>query len=76
MQGKKRVLKNEFLKPKTRLKQERLKREFTTLYMADLIGLKNRKGYEEKEQGKQSFKDYEMIIIAKKFGMKESELFF
>lgn len=73
---KKQKLKKQLLKPKKRLREERLKREYTETFMADLIGLKNRKGYSEKEDGIQSFKDYEMAIIAKKFGISESELFF
>ncbi|MHB9781450.1 XRE family transcriptional regulator [Streptococcus sp. 10F2] len=74
--SKKQRLKMEHLKPKERLRKERLARELTETYMADLIGLKNRKGYSEKEDGLQSFKDYEMAIIAKKFGIPEAELFF
>ncbi|HEP5395002.1 TPA: XRE family transcriptional regulator, partial [Streptococcus pyogenes] len=54
---KKQRLKQEHLKPKKRLREERLKREYTKMYMADLIGLKNRKGYSEKEDGLQPFKD-------------------
>lgn len=73
---KKQKLKETYLEPKIRLRQERLKRELTTTFMADLIGLKNRKGYEEKENGIQAFKDYEMAIIAKEFNVKEHELFF
>ncbi|HFK0962682.1 hypothetical protein [Streptococcus pyogenes] len=44
--------------------------------MADLIDLKNRKGYSEKEDGLQPFKDYEMAIISQKFNVSESGLFF
>ncbi|HHJ8536221.1 TPA: XRE family transcriptional regulator, partial [Streptococcus pyogenes] len=73
---KKQRLKQEHLKPKKRLREERLKREYTEMYMADLIGLKNRKGYSEKEDGLQPFKDYEMAIISQKFNVSESELFF
>lgn len=73
---KKQKLKTQYLVPKTRLREERLKRELTETYMADLIGLKNRKGYSEKEDGLQSFKDYEMAVISKKFGIPEAELFF
>lgn len=65
-----------FLLPKTKLRQERKKRELTTLYMADLIGLKNRRQYELKEKGQFPFQDYEMAIIAKEFGMTETSLFF
>ncbi|MCB8556825.1 XRE family transcriptional regulator [Streptococcus vestibularis] len=73
---KKQRLKQQHLKPKKRLREERLKREYTEMYMADLIGLKNRKGYSEKEDGLQAFKDYEMAIISEKFGISEAELFF
>lgn len=73
---KKKQLREQFLEPKKRLREERLKREYTEVYMADLIGLKNRKGYSDKEDGLQPFKDYEMVIIAKKFGIPEAELFF
>lgn len=73
---KKQQLKQQHLKPKKRLREERLKREYTETYMADLIGLKNRKGYSEKEDGLQAFKDYEMAIISEKFGVSEGELFF
>lgn len=73
---KKQRLKKQFLEPKKRLRAERLKREYTETYMADLIGLKNRKGYSEKEDGLQPFKDYEMAIISRKFGISEAELFF
>lgn len=65
-----------FLLPKTTLRQERKKRELTTMYMADLIGLKNRRQYELKEKGQFPFQDYEMAIIAKEFGMTETSLFF
>lgn len=74
--SKKMQLKQQHLKPKKRLREERLKREYTETYMADLIGLKNRKGYSEKEDGLQAFKDYEMVIISQKFGISEAELFF
>lgn len=73
---KKQRLREQFLEPKKRLREERLKREYTEMYMADLIGLKNSKGYSEKEDGLQPFKDYEMAIISKKFGISEAELFF
>lgn len=74
--NKKQRLRQENLKPKKRLREERLKREYTETYMADLIGLKNRKGYSEKEDGLQPFKDYEMVIISKKFNISATELFF
>lgn len=76
MQLYRKKIRTEFLFPKTKLRKERLSRELTTSYMAQLIGLTNRKGYEEKENGKMPFKDYEMAIIAKEFDMSESDLFF
>lgn len=72
----KQKLRSEFLQPKSTLRGERRKRELTTLYMANLIGLKNRRQYEKKEAGEFPFQDYEMAIIAQEFGMTESELFF
>ena len=76
MQLYRRKLRAEFLFPKEKLRKERLSRELTTSSMAQLIGLANRKGYEEKESGKMPFKDYEMAVIAKEFGISESDLFF
>lgn len=76
MSDHKKKLRSKFLQPKTLLRSERRKRELTTLYMADLIGLKNRRQYEKKEAGEFPFQDYEMAIIAQEFGMTESELFF
>ncbi|HEL1645265.1 TPA: XRE family transcriptional regulator [Streptococcus suis] len=69
-------VRSRFLLPKKRLREERKKRELTTLYMADLIGLKNRRQYELKEKGQFPFQDYEMAIISKEFGMSETDLFF
>ncbi|PKY91596.1 pathogenicity island protein [Aerococcus christensenii] len=71
----KKKLRVKFLKPKTKLRQERLKKELTTAYVANLIGLERRQ-YEAKEKGIYPFHDYEMAIIAKEFHMKETELFF
>lgn len=76
MQAYRNKVKTEFLMPKTKLRQERRKRDLTTAYMASLIGLSNRKGYEDKENGKQPFKDYEMAKIANEFGIDEVTLFF
>ena len=76
MQVYKNKVKVEFLAPKIKLRQERKKRELTTAYMASLIGLSNRKTYEDKENGKQPFKDYEMAKIAKEFNIDEATLFF
>ena len=73
--AKKKKLRVEFLKPKEKLKKCRLANEWTTSYVADLIGLERRQ-YELKEKGKFPFHDYEMYILAKKFNKKASELFF
>lgn len=72
---KKKNLRVEFLKPKLKLKKARLANEWTTSYVADLIGLERRQ-YELKEKGEYPFHDYEMYILAKKFNKKVSELFF
>ena len=69
-------IRSQFLLPKIRLREERRKRELTTIYMADMIGLKNRRQYELKEKGQFPFQDYEMAIIANRFGMSETDLFF
>jgi len=45
---KKQKLKKQELKPKIKLRKERKKHELTTVFMADLIGLKNRRQYELK----------------------------
>jgi transcriptional regulator with XRE-family HTH domain len=66
----KKSLKSEFLKPHSNLRKSRRAAELSTQAMANLIGLKDRRQYELKENGKASFHDYEMIIIAQK--LKES----
>lgn len=71
----KKILRKKFLKPKTKLRKERLKRELTTAYMANLIGLERRQ-YEMKEKGEYPFHDYEMYIIATAFKENEKDLFF
>lgn len=73
---KKQKLKKQELKPKIKLRKERKKHELTTVFMADLIGLKNRRQYELKENGKAPFHDYEISIISNYFHKSESELFF
>lgn len=65
----------QFVKPKTKLRQERKKRELTTQFMADLVGLERRQ-YELKESGQYPFRDYEMLLISKKLNIPISELFF
>lgn len=72
---KKRNLRVNFLKPKEKLRFERRCKEWTTSYVADLIGLERRQ-YELKEKGEFPFHDYEMLILAKAFNKKVSELFF
>lgn len=64
---KKQKLKKQELKPKIKLRKERKKHELTTVFMADLIGLKNRRQYELKENGKAPFHDYEISIISNYF---------
>lgn len=63
------------LKPKTELRRERLCRELTTSYMANLIGL-DRRQYEKKEAGEYPFKDYEMDIIARELDKSVEDIFF
>lgn len=71
----KKKLQSLFLKPKINLRKERLSREYTTAYMANLVGLERRQ-YEKREAGEFPFKDYEMEIIAKEFNKSVVELFF
>ncbi|MFK8242848.1 MULTISPECIES: helix-turn-helix transcriptional regulator [unclassified Facklamia] len=71
----KQKLRKKILKPKSRLRAERRKNELSTAYVANLIGLERRQ-YEKKEAGEYPFHDYEMQILAKEFGMSETELFF
>lgn len=71
----KKKLRFELLKPKRKLREERLKSEFTTSYVASLIGLERRQ-YEKKEAGEFPFHDYEMKILADKFGKTVTELFY
>ena len=46
---KKKMLKEKYLKPKTKLRKLRLSEEFTTEYVASLIGLQRRQ-YEQKSK--------------------------
>ncbi|RQM94287.1 pathogenicity island protein [Staphylococcus pettenkoferi] len=71
---KKKMLKEKYLKPKTKLRKLRLSEEFTTEYVASLIGLQRRQ-YEQKEQGKYPFNDYEMEILAKTFDVSVEDIF-
>ncbi|WP_347099655.1 helix-turn-helix transcriptional regulator [Staphylococcus ureilyticus] len=72
---KKKMLKEKYLKPKTKLRKLRRSEEFTTEYLASLIGLQRRQ-YEQKEQGKYPFNDYEMEILANTFNVKVEDIFF
>lgn len=51
----KKELKEKLLRPKTHVRQERLAHEYSTSEMAALIGLKNRRQYEQKEKVKHPF---------------------
>lgn len=72
---KKKILRERYLKPKTKLRKLRLSEEFTTEYVASLIGLQRRQ-YEQKEQGKYPFNDYEMEILANTFDESVEDIFF
>ncbi|WP_353421720.1 helix-turn-helix transcriptional regulator [Staphylococcus delphini] len=61
--SKKAELKRKYLKPKLKLREERLKRELSATFMARLIGI-DRRQYEAKEKGLFSFHDYEIKIIS------------
>ena len=56
------------------MRKLRLSEEFTTEYVANLIGLQRRQ-YEQKEQGKYPFNDYEMEILAKTFDVSVEDIF-
>ena len=71
----KKRLQKKHLKPKLELRRERLGRELTTGYMANLIGL-DRRQYEKKEAGEFPFKDYEMDIISRELGKSVEDIFF
>lgn len=71
---KKSELKQQFLKPKTKLKEERLKRGLSATYLAQLIGI-DRRQYESKEKGLFSFRDYEIKIISEFLDI-DKEVFF
>lgn len=72
---KKKLLRKRYLKPKIRLRKERKKAEYTTEYMANVIGLQRRQ-YEKKGLGEYPFNDYEMQIVSKKLNKTIEELFF
>jgi len=68
-------LRSLYLKPKIKLRGERLAKEYTTAYMANLVGLERRQ-YEKREAGEFPFKDYEMEIISKELNIPVGDLFF
>ncbi|WP_270668299.1 helix-turn-helix transcriptional regulator [Staphylococcus hominis] len=72
---KKKILKEKYLKPKTELRKVRRAEEFSTEYVANLVGLQRRQ-YEQKEKGKYPFNDYEMEILSNTFNMSVQELFY
>lgn len=74
MVTKKNELKQKYIKPKQKLREERLKRELSTTYMAQLIGI-DRRQYELKEKGVYSFHDYEIKIISEYLNINK-EVFF
>ncbi|CVY54164.1 XRE family transcriptional regulator [Staphylococcus hominis] len=71
---KKMELKQKYLKPKVRLREERLKRELSTTYVSQLIGI-DRRQYEAKEKGLFSFHDYEITVLSNELNI-DRELFF
>lgn len=73
--ARKQKLKETYLLPKQKLREERRKMELTTSYVGNLIGLERRQ-YELKESGKYPFHDYEMDILANEFGKTITELFY
>lgn len=72
---KKKALKAEFLKPKTRLRAIRREKELSTSYVAEIVGLERRQ-YELKEKGVYPFHDYEIFILANFFNIEPTEIFF
>lgn len=74
MTNKKKKLKEKLLKPKVRLKEERLKREISLSYMASVIGV-DRRQYKLKESGDYPFHDYEILTICNEIDVKP-EIFF
>lgn len=75
IKDKKKNLRVDFLAPKKNLKSARLSNEWTTSYVAELIGLERRQ-YELKEKGIYPFHDYEMLILSKELNKGITELFF
>ncbi|PTJ82847.1 pathogenicity island protein [Mammaliicoccus sciuri] len=71
---KKADLKEQHLKPKLKLREERLKRGLSTTYLANIIGL-DRRQYEQKERGNYAFHDYEIITICKNLKLNK-DIFF
>lgn len=59
----------------TILRDMRRYRNISQEYMADLIGVKSKETYANKEKGRTQFLASEMFIIANHFGMKINEIF-
>lgn len=72
---KKRALKAQYLKPKTKLRKLRRMHDITTDEMASTIGIQRRQ-YEKKEAGEYAFNDYEMVIISHKLGESIQSIFY
>ncbi|MBI5973412.1 XRE family transcriptional regulator [Staphylococcus caledonicus] len=71
---KKKKIKKEMLKPKKTLKEERLKREYSLSYMANVIGV-DRRQYKLKEEGFYPFHDYEIIAICNEININIDTFF-
>ncbi|MDW5472304.1 helix-turn-helix transcriptional regulator [Staphylococcus equorum] len=71
---KKSELKGKYLKPKKMLREERLKRELSASYVANVIGI-DRRQYGLKEKGFYPFHDYEISVICKALDI-DKEVFF
>ncbi|MBU6089448.1 helix-turn-helix transcriptional regulator [Mammaliicoccus sciuri] len=65
---KKKELKQNFLLPKNKLKEARIKKGYSATYMASLIGV-DRRQYVQKENGLYSFHDYEMVVLCRKLNL-------
>lgn len=71
---KKKDLKEQYLKPKLKLREERLKRGLSTTYLANIIGL-DRRQYELKEKGSYAFHDYEIVVLSKELNVSPAIFF-
>lgn len=74
MLTKKVELKQKYLKPKQQLREIRLKKELSTSYVAQLIGL-DRRQYVAKEKGMFPFHDYEIVTLVNELDI-DKEVFF